>query len=30
MTGSLPLAILDKKIDAWIAERAAAPNPSGA
>jgi uncharacterized protein (DUF885 family) len=30
MTGSLPLAILEKKIDAWIAERAAAPKPGGA
>ena len=30
MTGSLPLAILEKKIDAWIAERAAAPKRGGA
>ena len=30
MTGALPLAILEKKIGAWIADRAAAPKTSGA
>ena len=30
MTGALPLAILEQKIDRWIAERKAAPQPSGA